>query len=80
MSVANRQVAGNGHARVETGTPSTGTPSFEGWRTAFFSDAQARGLLQNAEMIGDVALRLFWQDGVSPTVEAILNRAGSAGR
>ena len=58
---------GDGDSEVESGSP-----SFEQWRGDFLSDAQAHGLLRNAELIGDVSLRLFWKQGMAPTVQALL--------
>lgn len=45
--------------------------SFEQWRSDFFTDAEAHGLLHNTKMIGDFALRLFWEQGIPPTVQAV---------
>ena len=47
---------------------------FGQWRTYFFSDADARGIHHMAEMNGDIAMRLFWERGTAPTVQAVLDR------
>jgi len=49
--------------------------SFDDWRAYFFADAQTEGILHNAEQLGDTALRLFWEQGVPPTVRAVLASA-----
>jgi len=46
--------------------------SFETWRIRFLSDAETHGLLHTAEQLGDAALRLFWEQGVAPTVRDML--------
>jgi len=51
---------------------------FEDWRDLFLKDAERCGLKHNAEMIGDEALRLFWSDGLEPSVRAMLERAKPA--
>jgi hypothetical protein len=56
---------GNGAAR-EDGL------SFEQWRGRFLTDAKSQGILHTAEQLGDVALRLFWEMGVAPSVRALL--------
>jgi len=49
--------------------------SFEQWRSQFFADARAHGLLHNAEQLGEAALRLFWRQGTTPTVRGLLESA-----
>jgi len=47
---------------------------FGQWRTYFLPDADARRIRRVAEMSGDVAMRLFWERGTAPTVQAVLDR------
>jgi hypothetical protein len=56
----------------QDGAKRDGRTSFEKWRRDFFADANARGLLYNAQSIGDFALQLFWERGVPPTVDAVI--------
>ena len=61
----------DGQASKKVSSRIDGMP-FEQWRTDFFADAELRGLLHNAEMMGDYALRLFWEEGTAPSVQAVL--------
>jgi len=54
--------------------------SFNEWRARFFADAQTQGLLHNAESLNDIALRLFWRDGVAPSVRALLESTSKLSR
>ena len=47
---------------------------FGEWRTYFLSDADERAIHHAAEMKGDIAMRLFWERGTAPTVQAVLDR------
>ncbi len=59
----------NGHAPRPDGL------SFEEWQSLFLADAEHLGILKTAKIIGDTALRLFWEQGVAPTVDALLMSA-----
>jgi len=48
------------------------TTSFEEWRLRLLADAKAGGYAQAAAQLSDVALRVFWEAGVEPTVRAII--------
>jgi len=48
--------------------------SFDQWRINIVSNADARGIHSVTDMKGDVALRLFWERGTAPTVQAVLDR------
>jgi len=54
--------------------------SFDQWRINFLSDAEARCIHRLTEMKGDVAMRLFWERGTAPTVQAVLDRRMRAER
>jgi hypothetical protein len=56
----------------DSSTKRTDGISFEQWRQDFFADAELRGVLENAEAVGDLVLRLFWEQGTAPSVEALL--------
>ena len=58
--------------RLRTGAKPDTRPAFEKWRNDFLADAREQGLLHNAEQLGDFALRLFWEQGIPPTVEAVV--------
>jgi len=51
---------------------SDGRLSFEEWRKSFLSNAEQHGMLPTAQLIGDATLRLFWADGIAPTVNAMI--------
>lgn len=57
------------------GPPELHGVTFAEWRQCFFEDARRHGLLHNAELLNDTALRLFWQEGIAPTVRALLSSA-----
>jgi len=48
---------------------------FEEWRDRFLRDAEFHGVRPHAERIADGALRLFWREGLDPTVQAMLESA-----
>jgi hypothetical protein len=47
---------------------------FGEWRTYFLPDADARAIHHVVEMKGDIAMRLFWERGTAPAVQAVLDR------
>lgn len=46
--------------------------TFEAWKTLLRSDCLARGKVQAFDGIGDVILRILYENGVDPTVEAVV--------
>jgi hypothetical protein len=63
------------HMPANRPSPEQPRLSFQRWRDRFLADAKANGLLGNAEMLNDTALRLFWEQGTAPTIEAVLATA-----
>jgi len=47
--------------------------TFTRWKTAFWRDCEREGKLLAFDAMGDSAMLLFYERGVEPTVQGILN-------
>jgi hypothetical protein len=47
--------------------------SFEIWRSRLRENCEREGKLENFVNLGDYVLKLFWESGVDPTVQDIVN-------
>jgi hypothetical protein len=72
-------MADNGNAARATSSEQDGRLSFNQWRTYLFADAEVHGVLANAQQLGDYALRLFWEQGMAPSVDAIVESGKKKG-
>lgn len=54
-------------------------PSFDVWLLNLKTDAARKGFTQGVERIPDLALKLFWQDGVEASIDGILHGKMPAG-
>jgi len=46
--------------------------AFSAWKLLLRNDCEARGKLVAFESLGDYALQLLWEEGIDPSVEAIV--------
>jgi len=49
---------------------------FEEWYALLCADAKSKDKLNVVEICGCYVWRLFWEDGVEPSVDAVLNSIG----
>ncbi len=47
--------------------------SFDAWKEELRQDGQARGTLKGYDAMGEEVLKVLWESGVSPKVDAIFS-------
>lgn len=49
---------------------------FEDWKLALRQDCQKQGKMVAFDAMGERALKLWWETGIEPTVNALIDGAG----
>lgn len=49
--------------------------TYEVWKFELRKDCEQRGKLRAFDGLGEYALKLLWEDGIDPSVEAIVGNA-----
>lgn len=55
--------------------PQRAIPSFEVWKLLLRNDCERQNMARAFDSMGDYVLKLFWERGLEPTAQALLDSA-----